>query len=307
MTLQPVLLDHDGGVDDYLATALLMTMADVEPLGVVVTPADCYIKAAVSATRKLLDLLGQSSITVAESTVRGLNPFPRLFRRDSFTIDLLPILNERDDVRAPLSPETGQRFMARQLEEATEPVTLLVTGPLTTVAAALDLSPAIEGKVREIVWMGGALNAPGNVDSIIEGGHDMSSEWNAYWDPIAVDRVWRSSIPITICPLDLTNHVPVTRDFILQLSQRRKYPLYDFAGQCYALVMHQDYFFWDVLTTAYIGRPDLFEVRSWETVIVTEGPSQGRTKVEAGGRTIQALDAVDLAGFYAYILGQWAR
>lgn len=304
--MRPVLLDHDGGVDDYLATCLLITMEDVEPLGVVVTPADCYITAAVSATRKLLGLLGHSWVPVAESTVRGLNPFPRLFRRDSVTIDLLPILNEHDE-RAPLAPDAGQRFMVSRLQEATDPVTLLVTGPLSTIAAALDLAPEIEPKVREIVWMGGALNVGGNVDPIIEGGQDGSAEWNAYWDPPAVERVWRSGIPITVCPLDLTNHVPVTPDFIRQLSRRRKYPLYDFAGQCYALVMHQDYFFWDVLTTAYIGRPDLFELRSWETVVVAEGPSQGRTKVEAGGRTIQALDAVDVAGFYAYILGQWAR
>jgi len=302
-----VLLDHDGGVDDYLATALLMTMEHVEPLGVVVTPADCYIKAAVSATRKLLGFLERSSVTVAESTVRGVNPFPRLFRRDCFTIDLLPILNEQDDVVAPLAAEPGQHFMARRLAQAPDPVTVLVTGPLTTVAAALDLAPEIEHNIREIVWMGGALNAPGNIDPIIEGGQDMSAEWNAYWDPVAVERVWRTDIPITVCPLDITNHVPVTPDFVRQLSRRRKYPLYDFAGQCYALVMHQDYFFWDVLTTAYIGRPDMFEVRSWETVVVTEGPSQGRTKVEEGGRTIQALHAVDVAEFYAYILRQWAR
>jgi purine nucleosidase len=305
--LRPVLLDHDGGVDDYLATALLMTMDHVEPLGVVVTPADCYIRAAVSATRKLLGFLGRSSVTVAESTVRGVNPFPRLFRRDCFTVDLLPILNERDDLQAPLAAESGQRFMARRLAEAMEPVTLLVTGPLTTVASALDLAPEIERNVGEIVWMGGALDAPGNIDPIIEGGQDMSAEWNAYWDPSAVDRVWRTDIPVTICPLDLTNHVPVTPDFIRRLSRERKYPLYDFAGQCYALVMHQDYYFWDVLTTAYLGRPDLFEVRTYETVVVTEGPSQGRTKVEDGGRTIQALHAVDVDEFYAYILRQWAR
>ncbi len=305
--MRPVLLDHDGGVDDYLATALLMTMDHVEPLGVVVTPADCYIKAAVSATRKLLGFLGRSWVTVAESTVRGVNPFPRLFRRDCFTVDLLPILNERDEVQAPLAAESGQRFMARRLVEAAEPVTLLVTGPLTTIAAALDLAPEMERNVREIVWMGGALDAPGNIDPIIEGGQDMSAEWNAYWDPSAVDRVWRSDIPVTICPLDLTNHVPVTPDFIRRLSREPKYPLYDFAGQCYALVMHQDYYFWDVLTTAYLGRPDIFEVRSYETVVVTEGPSQGRTKVEDGGRTIQALHAVDVDEFYAYILEQWAR
>jgi len=33
-------MDHDGGVDDYPATMLLMTMEHVQPL-VVITPADC--------------------------------------------------------------------------------------------------------------------------------------------------------------------------------------------------------------------------------------------------------------------------
>ena len=49
---QLVLLDHDGGFpDDYLATALLLTMDSVKTLGVVVTPADSYLEPAVSATR----------------------------------------------------------------------------------------------------------------------------------------------------------------------------------------------------------------------------------------------------------------
>ncbi len=88
-----LLMDHDGGVDDYLSTITLMTMEQYKVLGIVVTPADCYIEPAVSATRKILDLMGMTDITVARSTVRGLNPFPRVFRRDSFTIDHLPILN----------------------------------------------------------------------------------------------------------------------------------------------------------------------------------------------------------------------
>lgn len=94
LSKQLVLMDHDGGVDDYLATMLLMTMEDIQPIGIVVTPADCYIQPAVSATRKILDLVGRSDIPVAQSTVRGINPFPTLYRRDSFAVDHLPILNE---------------------------------------------------------------------------------------------------------------------------------------------------------------------------------------------------------------------
>jgi purine nucleosidase len=307
MTDKLVLMDHDGGVDDYLSTVLLLTMEHVRLLGIVVTPADCYIQPAVSATRKILDLMGRGEVPVAESTVRGLNPFPRAFRRDAFTIDHLPILNEHGEPRTPLAAETGQVFMARVLREAPEPVTLLVTGPLTTVAAALDLDPGIEGNIKEILWMGGALNVPGNVDPIMEGGQDVTAEWNVYWDPPAAHRIWQTEIPIIMCPLDITNHVPVTSEYVRTIARNRRYPLSDFAGQCYALVTHQDYFFWDVLTTAYLGRPDLFTVREVETVIIPTGLSQGRTLVQAGGKTVQALETLKTEEFYQYMLEAWAR
>jgi purine nucleosidase len=307
MTEKLVLMDHDGGVDDYLSTVLLLTMEHVRLLGIVVTPADCYIQPAVSATRKLLDLMGRDDIPVAESTVRGLNPFPRVFRRDAFTIDHFPILNEHGEPRTPLAPETGQVFMARVLREAPEPVTLLVTGPLTTVAAALDLDPSIERNIKEILWMGGALNVPGNVDPIMEGGQDLTAEWNVYWDPPAAHRIWQTDIPITLCPLDITNNVPVTSEYVRTIARNRRYPLSDFAGQCYALVTHQDYFFWDVLTTAYLGRPDLFTVREVETVIIPTGISQGRTLMQPGGKKVTALETVKKEEFYRYMLEAWAR
>jgi purine nucleosidase len=155
--------------------------------------------------------------------------------------------------------------------------------------------------------MGGALNVPGNIDKIIEGGQDGSAEWNVYWDPFAADRVWKTTIPITICPLDITNHVPITSEFVLRLSRQRRYPVSDLAGLCYALVTHQDYFAWDVLTTSYLGQPEMFTLKEWETVVVTDGPSQGRTQVRPGGRKIKALDTVDLDRFYAYIFKQWSR
>jgi purine nucleosidase len=307
MLKQLVLMDHDGGIDDYLATVLLMTMEHIQPLGIVVTPADCYIQPAVSATRKILDLMGRWDIPVAQSTVRGINPFPTLYRRDSFVVDHLPILNERDEIQTPLVEETGQDFMVRSLLAADQPVTLMVTGPLTTVATALDLAPEIETKIEKIVWMGGALNVPGNVEQSLEPGQDGSAEWNVYWDALAAERVWQTEIPLVLCPLDLTNTVPVTSEFVRQLAKVRRYPLSDLAGQCYALSISQVYYFWDLLATAYLAHPEFYELREWETVIVTTGKSQGRTKIEMGGRKIQAMDKVDQAKYYAYILQQWAR
>ncbi|PMB47662.1 nucleoside hydrolase [Fischerella thermalis CCMEE 5330] len=307
MAKQLVLMDHDGGVDDYLATMLLMTMDHIQLLGVVVTPADCYVQPAVSATRKILDLMGGTHIPVAESTVRGINPFPYLYRRDSFVVDHLPILNQSDRIITPLVTEPGQDFMVKVLRSAPEPVTLMVTGPLTTVATALDKAPDIEAKIQKIVWMGGALNVPGNVEKNWEPGQDGSAEWNVYWDPVSAARVWQTQIEIIMCPLDLTNNVPVTSEIVRKMGQQRDYPISDLAGQCYALVIPQDYYFWDVLATAYLGRPELYQLRQWKTEIVTSGPSQGRTKIASGGRKIYAMDKVDKEAFYAYILQQWAR
>jgi len=306
MSKQLVLMDHDGGVDDYLATMLLLTMDNIELLGVVVTPADCYIQPAVSATRKILDLMGFSHIPIAQSTVRGINPFPNLYRRDSFIVDHLPILNQRETITTPLVAEPGQDFMIQVLREASNPVTLMVTGPLTTVAVALEKAPDIEAKIHQIVWMGGALNVPGNVEKSLEPGQDGSAEWNVYWDSISAARVWQTQIEIIMCPLDLTNNVPVTSELVQKMGRQRHYPISDLAGQCYALVIPQDYYFWDVLATAYLGHPE-FYLREWETEIITTGVSQGRTKVVSGGRKIYAMDKVDKDAFYAYILQQWAR
>ena len=299
-----VLFDHDGGVDDYLSVMLLLTLPQTRVLGIVVTPADCYINSAVGATRKILDLMGRSDVTVAQSTVRGVHPFPRENRRNSVCIDHFPNLNETAAPAAPLAAVTGQQFMIDTLRRADHPVTLLVTGPLSNVAAALEAAPEVEAKIGRMLWMGGALNVNGNVR---DSEHDGSAEWNVYWDAPAAHRVWASRIPIVLCPLDITNTVPLTSEFIRRLGKQRRYPLSDLAGHCYALVAHQPYYFWDVLTTAYIGKPEIFSVREVETEVVPTGVSQGRTRVRAGGRKTTVMDTVNVPRFYDYMIEQWAR
>ncbi|HRE29758.1 MAG TPA: nucleoside hydrolase [Anaerolineales bacterium] len=307
MPKTPVFFSHDGGVDDYLSILLLMTMPDVEVLGIAVTDADCYIEPAVSATRKILDLMGRSDVTVARSSARGVNPFPREFRLSSYAIDLFPILNEREALTTPLAAVDAPQFIVDTLRTAPTPVTFLEVGPLTTLAEALKLDPGVAAKIARIVWMGGALNVPGNVARNHEPGHDVSAEWNVYWDPISAARIWATDIPVVLCPLDITNNVPITPDFIRALSRQRQYPISDLAGLCYSLVAFRPYFCWDVLTTAYVGRPDLFTLTSWETEVIATGSDQGRTAVRPGGRAVQALATVDKDAFFDYFLKQMAR
>ena len=300
-----VLMDHDGAIDDFLAMMLLLTMSEVEPLGIVVTPADCYPKASLSVTRKILDLMGKSEIVVAESIVRGINPFPPQFRRDCTIIDNFPILNEKDTIKTPVASVTGTQFTINCLQNAATPVTLMITGPLTTIAEAIALQPNIVAKIQEIVWMGGALQVGGNVEKAFALEHDGTAEWNVFWDAISAKQIWDSTIPITLCPLDITNTVPVTPEFIKTLAQQRKYPISDLAGMCYSLAIPQDYYCWDILATAYLARSEFYTIEEKETDIIPTGSSQGRTILKPGGKKIKVMTEVDKSEFYAYLLEQF--
>ncbi|MGK7932419.1 MAG: nucleoside hydrolase [Microcystaceae cyanobacterium] len=304
---QLVLMDHDGAIDDFLSVMLLMTMETVQPLGIIVTPADCYLHAATRVTRKILDLMGRENIPVVKSNVRGIHPFPPEFRKDCLIIDNFPILNSQNNLKTPLLSQSGTDFMVQTLKNSVEPVTLMITGPLTTLATALDLDPTIETKIEKIVWMGGALNVAGNVEKAFALEQNGTAEWNVYWDAMAAKRVWETKIPIILCPLDITNTVPVTPQLIRQLTQQRQYPLSDLAGLCYALAIPQNYYCWDLLATSYLAQPDLFTLREVTTEIVTTGMSEGQTKIVSQGRKIQALDKVNHQEFYNYILQQFAR
>jgi purine nucleosidase len=308
-----VLFDHDGGVDDFLSLLMLLAMPHLKLSGIVVTPADCFIRPAISATAKILRFFGRNDIEVSQGTLRGVNPFPRVWRAHTYAIDALPILNELESALGSPVSESGHDFLIRKLKASETPVTILITGPVTNLAAALTAEPDLVSKIEEVVWMGGALRVPGNVRDYE---HDGSAEWNSYWDPPATYNLWRVSdeLPIALFPLDATNHVPVTMDFLQRLARQRKHPLSDLAGQCWALTVgtipayEYVYHMWDTLTTGYLGAPECVTFRQARTKIIATGPSAGRMEEAAeGGRLIQVADTVDVERFHNYVLGLFRR
>jgi purine nucleosidase len=306
-----VIFDHDGGVDDLLSLMMLLAMPHIDLAGVVVTPADCFLRPAVSATLKVLRFFDRSDIEVSEGALYGVNPFPRTWRTHVYAIDALPILNEP---AAPLSSpasEPGHEFLAGKLRATAEPMTVLITGPVSNLAAALTKEPHLADKIEEVVWMGGALNVPGNVRDYE---HDGSAEWNSYWDPPATYNLWQSQVPLTIFSLDVTNKVPVTMEFLHRLARQRRYPLSDLAGQCWAMTVgvipayEYLYHMWDTLTTGYLGAPDCITFRPARTEAIPAGPSAGQIKeITAGGRLVQAAEAVAVTEFLNYVLELFQR
>jgi purine nucleosidase len=306
MQRRAVILDHDGGLDDLLCVMMLLAMPHIDLRGIVVTPADCYLGTAVSSTLKILRWAGHPDIEVAKGRLHGVNAFPTEWRAVPYAVDALPMLNDSDAPLGVAVAEPGDVFLARKLREATSPITVLITGPVSNLAAALEAEPDLAGRIDEVVWMGGALEVTGNVRTHE---HDGSAEWNAFWDPPAVERLWRTSVPLTLVPLDATNLVPVSMDFLQRLARQRTHALSDLAGQVWAMTVGRIpaydyiYFMWDTLTAGYLGAPQLLTLREVRTAVEVEAPSAGRIHpVAIGGKVIRAATSVDVAGFHDYLL-----
>ncbi|MDL4841151.1 nucleoside hydrolase [Aquibacillus rhizosphaerae] len=300
-----VYFNHDAGVDDLVSLFLLTQMEDVEVTGVSVIPADGYLEPGTNASRKIIDRFSSYPIEVAKSNSRGENPFPSDWRMHTFTVDALPILNESGKMEAPLSDLFAHKHLIQTLNNTKGKTTLLFTGPLTDLARALDEAPEIEDKIEKLVWMGGTFQDAGNVQ---EPEHDGTAEWNAFWDPHAVQRVWASGLEIDMVALESTQQVPLTLDVRNKWASDRKYQGVDFLGQCYAAVpplVHAEtnstYYLWDVLTTAAVGKPDLITSKQVVSSVITEVPSQGRTVVAENGRPVNVVYDVKAEEFFTYI------
>lgn len=305
--MKSIYFNHDGGVDDLVSLFLLLQMEDVKLIGVSAIGADSYVEPAVSASIKIMNRFSNRDLKVAASSLRGKHPFPKEWRMHAFFVDALPVLNEsRIKQRTSQSELEAYEDIIDKLEKSHEPVTLLFTGPLTDLAKALEVAPHITENIERLVWMGGTFLTKGNVE---EPEHDGTAEWNAFWDPEAVATVFDSTIAIDMVALESTNKVPLTLDVRQMWADQRGHLGVDFLGVCYAavpplthFVTNSTYFLWDVLTTAFVGKPELVHVEEVQAEVVTKGPSQGRTKrVTEGGRKIRLVNDVQREDFFNYI------
>lgn len=196
MTRRSLILDTDPGQDD--AIALLLALASPElVLDAVTTVAGNVPQPLVTENALgLLALADREDIPVYRGCERPMV-------RTLATAEHVHGPTGVDGAVLPKStvgprPEHGvDAIISRCLDADDGTVTLCPIGPLTNIAMAIVKDPRIVPKIREIVWMGGAFNEPGNTSSL--------AEFNAYVDPHAAHVVFTSGAPLTVFPLDVTH------------------------------------------------------------------------------------------------------
>jgi purine nucleosidase len=310
MNKKPLFMEHDGAIDDLLAQLLILTMDQYELIGINVSPADCYIGPAMESTWKILKAFGKENIEIGRSDASGTNDFPAAWRAKTAIINGLPAI-----LRLPEAPETwsapeASDLLTRKLLESKHPVTILMTGPCTNLVKSLEQTPEIREKIETIIWMGGAFRTGGNVQTFE---HNGSAEWNVYWDPESARRLLEMELPITCIPLDATDKVPVTMEFLKDLSRGNQTLASELAGQFWALTIdtipgyHYTYFMWDILAASYLEIPEAFRVEEIKASVSTRPPNAGQTIENASGKNIKVALDIDKEAFYSYLLKQLSK
>lgn len=213
----------------------------------------------------------------------------------------------------PLQDMHAVNYLIKALMEApADELTLVPTGPLTNIAMAMVMEPAIVPRIREIVLMGGAMQFGGNTSP--------AAEFNILVDPQAAHVVFTCGRPIVVMGLDVTHQVlttPTRLEVIgaignkvgtavhgmLEFYDRHDIEKYGEDGG----PLH------DPCTIAYLLKPELFRGKLVHVAVEVQSElAMGATVVDYWGVTGRSPNALwithaDSDGFYDLLINCLGR
>lgn len=307
-TPTPVVIDSDMISDDWMATLYLLNDPRFDVQAITVTGAgfaDC--EAGVRAALGILALTDHSNVPVScgsEDPLVGDNAPPAEWMTTIETVEALGLPEGGE-----AAEEDAVALFTSTIQDSPEPVTVLALGPLTNVASALEATPELVDQIAMMYVMGGAVDVDGSFVSDA----NTAAEWNIYSDPHAARLVFESGVPITLVPLDATNEVPVTPEFVAKLEAEKSTPAAEFVatllGNNQESIASGSYYFWDPLAAVVLSNPDLVTLvpRDVTVVDLPGDPEDGRTKPVANGSDILVATAPDGEALEAALLEAWNR
>jgi purine nucleosidase len=181
----PVVIDTDIGdsIDDAFAVALALRSPELD-IRLITTVTD-DVTSRWRLAYKELGIFERSNIQIAAGASEPLmDPVHHGQSRE------FEVLTQRDPPPPAAGTSAADAIIQTVLMSPAK-ITIAAIGPLTNIALALKLNPAIKQNIERIVLMGGAYRT-------------AQSEYNIQRDRIAAAIVFDSGVPITAVGLDVT-------------------------------------------------------------------------------------------------------
>jgi purine nucleosidase len=202
MAPRKIIIDTDPGQDDAVAILLALASPELEVLGITAVAGNVPLALTQKNARIVCELAQRPDMRVfagcAAPLARALVTAEHVHGKTGLDGPQMA------DPTMPLQDQHAVDFIIETLRrEPAGSVTLVPVGPLTNIATALQRAPDIMTRIAEIVLMGGAYFAVGNITP--------AAEFNIYVDPEAAKIVFDAGVPLVVMPLDVTHQALTTR------------------------------------------------------------------------------------------------
>jgi purine nucleosidase len=211
----PLVIDVDTGIDDAFALLYACASPHARLVGVSTVAGNVDLARATQNTCAVLALARRAEVPVwpgcGAPILRAQNDATRFHGTSGLGYAELP--------EPTANPAPTHAIDAILATASAEPgaLTLVVTGPLTNVAAALLREPALPRQLGRLVLMGGAYREGGNVTP--------AAEFNIWYDPEAARIVFRAfaadgAAPLIAVGLDVTRQAQLRPADLESLARR---------------------------------------------------------------------------------------
>jgi len=195
--MKKFIFDCDPGHDD--AIAIILAAAHLDIIGLTTVGGNQTIDKVTNNALRILEKIGKSNIPVYPGAT---SPWIQ-------ELEIAPMFHGESGLDGPVLPAPskspgsipGPQFIVESISRHKK-ISLLATGPLTNIATALQIDPAISEGIEEIFIMGGSATF---------GNWTPAAEFNIYVDPEAAYKVFNSGIPVRMSGLNLTRQSFFTR------------------------------------------------------------------------------------------------
>ncbi|MCG7406107.1 nucleoside hydrolase [Paenibacillus sp. ACRRX] len=190
-----LILDVDTGVDDALAIAYAVRSPELKLHGITTCYGNVTVSEAARNTLIVLEKLGVYDVPVFKGAEQPLKRKKEHYVRHIHGEHGLGEAELFEPQNKP-SGKNAVDYLIEQFRAYPKQITLVMVGPLTNLALALQKAPDIAELIGELIIMGGAVRTRGNVTS--------HAEANIHCDVDAADILFKAKLPLTVVGLDVT-------------------------------------------------------------------------------------------------------
>ncbi|MCE2803677.1 MAG: nucleoside hydrolase [Gemmataceae bacterium] len=184
-----VILINDPGVDGAFTTSLALLDPRIEIAAVLATPGNVSAQQATRNLRTILDLVDPPRLPRL-----GIAP-PASFDVDGRQLHgANGLAGLQFPAIEPMHSQTSERLLVELARANPETHTVLLMGPATVLASALDREPALPKLLRQVIMVGGSWKSPGNCGPGID--------FHFRCDPESAKKVLNAGFNLTLIPLD---------------------------------------------------------------------------------------------------------